>query len=636
MAPTAVFTRMKRRKLVITPRKREPGLTDQTKPAVMVALREFLKRYKLWPIDDEPEPEPEPEPKPKPEPQPEEKISENDRNIRALVSLNEVDVVKEYAERFSEQCGAETVKRITAIYTQLNTLLIAEAIRLDAMGLPVPKLSLNRWSRQTYKEFGELRVETPWFNIPWHIVETFTRPQCNRRYTVGKGLDRNAGGALCRQMTYVICVESKEMRDEELSRYKRENGIVKFLERYPNGHWCNRAPYRLFQILNGKKITIDEINRLDPQDVGRWSVLPLDAIRPPTPAEWRQWRQHLFFVSQLLPEKVYKNGPSAYSSYQLPANFPSFSVPDLKEDRHHLLQIKVLPHPDDSHRVTMVALLESLQRLSALFRFELIAEHGTAYFQITVSYDDREVVQRQLAALFPNAVVNVKDVYDPEDRFAELRYVRYFLPQNILSPQKTLKDFTVDPFAHIGAVIDRMKDDETLSLSVLCQPFPEDFHLGELVGFFEKEIQKLGALNDAELARVAEYHPVYKSFTKREMTQALTRQKELLERKKVPWGVAIRLAGSSVMPFSAFEEVFWPQYETIVGGRWDQIIFSESDWQKRAACREPVQISASWAMLSSEELAAFVHFPDKSVRCERLEMATNTYSGPPDIFLAPK
>lgn len=288
------------------------------------------------------------------------------------------------------------------------------------------------------------------------------------------------------------------------------------------------------------------------------------------------------------------------------------------------VSLKVIP-PSDAKPKLAAQLFEQLHTAKGKIWFEVVTEYGVTYFRITCSRALAEFVTRQLSVLFSDAVIEVIPPYkaDDVDQLVSVGRYRYrYAP----AAGKTLGDFSIDPYAQLFAIMDRLSEEQVVSFRVECQPFPAEI---------------ITTVNDTLLRNDFEV-----SYNRGDGWKKMLQQ---VQAKLPAWSVVCIIALDTVVADSAKAASHFAELDSFIEGLdpfFNQYRNGEQEWEKYTndewvALSEfpdyyPTHRSLPFAILSCQELAALAHFPGKGVRSVRQETAAVPSPGPPPLYTKPE
>ncbi|OLE55416.1 MAG: hypothetical protein AUG51_02865 [Acidobacteria bacterium 13_1_20CM_3_53_8] len=369
------------------------------------------------------------------------------------------------------------------------------------------------------------------------------------------------------------------------------------------GIWLNRDPYEFFRNVNNRNsfTAYGPILKKDPDKVKMYDKWP-DEPPPLQTTEGysidllNEMQRRLTFCSRLtsgvLPARALAEVLSAKTYPVSDDLINHLALPD-ETFADNPVTIKILPD-NSAQRGVSKQFLDSLRSVKKPLAFEVVAEGETIYFQLSFAPEDRELVERQLQLYFEDYVTIERPGF-----FASKKplHVLVSLPSQVSNTSKTLRDFAVDPYNQLFSILSGITSADTACAQILFVPLSN------------------GAVN--QVALYLENHLPFDS------EEAANKRVRDLERKLPSWFTAVRLFSSKPELLTKLHTSFIGQYET-----------PEQTWTVAEESTVP-QLDRNfteWTILSTEELAALVHFPGSDINCDRLETASMKSKLPPALF----
>jgi len=484
-------------------------------------------------------------------------------------------VRKESAERDKERLAGDSIL--------IQGYLDREAATLTSAGVPVPVQHGPFTSETDPTSKGSIPhpyIALPKFTLPPHLVFRVSR------------IDREDGRhisyppEMSPAQTYFITGDAATI--ERAQQDFAEYSLPTIVEDYP-GHWFNRDPYGLYKLFN---TDFKGFRFHSPLPQTWYELLPLEIIRGLTADEVDLVRRRHDFFGFLI-------GPAAAETWRLtkPAvlfiepssNDPVFTRLPLPDSvLPELSYFKIIPSPD-THPATMRQFLDSLRTTARPILFEIIAHEGTIYFQMSCAPRDESLIQDQLQLHFREFTILPLSGSD----LPELPELHFFCawPAFAYDSFKVSNDFAIDPYQQLFTILAAGASEDYISVLFSFAPI------------------------DNAAVRMITEHITHPNFTE---------VMRLLEKKQPLWFAGLSVFASNPTVLEQIKAKFMKQYET-PGQRWNIL---------GTVVVEEKEESDSRGLVSTSELAALVHFPDKTVDCELLETASMKSKLPPALYTA--
>ena len=283
------------------------------------------------------------------------------------------------------------------------------------------------------------------------------------------------------------------------------------------------------------------------------------------------------------------------------------------------------------------AFFESLHHVvTAPLQFDLIACEGTAYFQIFCTPQDQAALEQQFSLYFPDSEL---EPHEPGfEGFKPLMRWRY---EHALGRKKRLGDFTLDPYAQLFAVFDRLEDSAGMMVSVRCFPLTEDL----LTRALNSANQQTGgdsqgiaqAMASAALTKTSVVAgQVYEGYREGVKERRQNAQKALpgairdLVSKMPAWGMLVSLEATD----DKYLEGLISYVQQFESAEQHCVCYDPDDWMKYTQFHSKyANLALPYCLVSCDELAAVAHFPSADKQFQRLERAGVSSGLPPALYL---
>ena len=512
------------------------------------------------------------------------------------------------------------------IKRSLRKLLESEASALAALDIPHPTLRTKLLTRKG-------NIHPPTFDIPPHLlfkVRQLADLPVDDPYTA------HLYELFIPHLVYFIADDADTV-ERALQDFKT-NGLHHVVASY-EGVWLNRDPYALYRFLNEQeplntwmfcerlRKPEDERSKVERENPSTWPLPPLEEVDsvPADQLHKVERRAFLFYIltGDIIPQpsqdELYILEPVSTVIpdeiiYDLP--LPPLTFPE------ECVTLKVLPHKDARAGLS-VQFLESIRTVSCPVAFELIAEGGTMYFQFSCSPCDRDLIEHQLQTHFPGfAVVEEEKALAAVAPFHVLA-ARPFYPLRFL---KT--DFALDPYSQLLAVLTGASFDDVVCAQVIFSPVPATAFtmiarcLEEYSDTYRPSKQEMLMERWDRLMEKRGEGTGYRAY---DPAQDINERLRELERKlPQPWLGQIRFFSTSSRVLDDLKRNFLHQYET------PHQTWVVSDTATANAIFRRLDMCNT---VSTQELAAFVHFPGKDIECDRLETVSMKLKLPPTLYI---
>ncbi|MDQ3817777.1 MAG: hypothetical protein M3362_08810, partial [Acidobacteriota bacterium] len=325
--------------------------------------------------------------------------------------------------------------------------------------------------------------------------------------------------------------------DEEL----RSKGLAHIVSTY-NGTWLNRDPYEFFKAVNNRNAfsAYGPILKKDPDVIRMYEKWPeepppLQCVEGYSIEQLDDLQRKLCFYSDLtcgvFPPRTLADVLSG-NAYDVPRQLLNkLTLPD-ESFAEHQITLRVLPG-SPAQRGLSKQFLESLRGLTRPVAFEVVAEGGSIYFQISCAAEDREIVEGQVQLYFEDFVIIE---HSGAIESARNLHLLAALPQQPSRSSKTLGDFAVDPYNQLFNVLAQTPSTEATCAQIIFAPLASDA-VNEVVSKLE----------------------AYKTSDTKEAAGKRVRE---LSGKLPAWSVAVRLLGTKAEPLKRLRSNFISQYET--------------------------------------------------------------------------
>ena len=467
------------------------------------------------------------------------------------------------------------------------------------------RLPIPRREPLTYNiEQDRVQVNPPTFSLPPHLCYDAFR-QGETRSGTPEPLRRE-------WMMYVIIRNTEEEISEARNLLETE-GIVHVLD-LKLGRWFNRNPYEMYEFAlenwvkgwfkpsrDGASEIRHHIKKISNKPSAIQMAYSSDTPGEPaslhqvagyTPDDMERFQERLEFVNRMAPVLTYTS-PFPHLKITSPAEGKREGF-HLSDDILFSLQ---MPTPDYPNERVVVKLLpprtvkaaankeffSSLQTARHPISFELIDTGETAYFQLAYGKADQALIDRQLELHFPDCARLAGEDGKGPSKF--LRGIRVQLAY-MFNDGPAVTSFGLDPLSQFFSVMNSVAAGNTAALQVVFWPFPRTLLTSITREFWPRVIF------------------------------------EQYDKKQPVWMVSVYLLASSHDLLRQLKSAFLTQY-IAQGNKW---ILVEG----------AVHFKWRWVqtdmILSSQELAAFAHFPITELNCERLETASMKQKLPPETY----
>jgi len=510
------------------------------------------------------------------------------------------------------------------IRRSLKKLLEGEASALDALGIPHPTQRTTLFTRKG-------NINPPTFDVPPHLlfkVRQLADLPLDDLY------DAPHYARFTPHLVYFIA-EDSDIVERALEDFKTK-GLHHVVASY-EGLWLNRAPYALYKFLNEQeplstqafceevRKPVDERRKVDRNNPSSWPLPPLEEVDGIPADHLHKITQRAFLFYTLTGDIIPQPPPDdLYISEPLPAVIPDEIIYHLPLPPPMPLEdwvtFKILPHAD-ARAALVVQFLDSVRNAAAL-AFELIAENDTMYFQLSCPPGDRDLVERQVETHFPSfAVIERENTLTLASPFHALT-ARPFYPNRFL---KT--DFALDPYNQLFGVLARAGCNDAACAQFLFSPVSTQAftmiadYLEEYRDHY-RHSRKERLLEQWD--RLMEKHGAGSSgYAAYDPAPDINERLRELERKLPAWLVGVRLLSTNPHLLDDLKRSFLHQYET------PHQTWVVSDTTTTEAVTRRLDAGN---VVSTQELAALVHFPSKEIACDRLETVSMKSKLPPALF----
>lgn len=480
--------------------------------------------------------------------------------------------------------------------SELSQLLEREARLLDAHNLlqaqEVSPLQFSTGARTR----SELRITLPRFELPRYRAFCLLEAES---LTIHPDLEEN--------YCYVL-TEAGGWTLAESERLFEAEGLPSVLERYPGGIWTNRDPWGVYKYLTGREGTGYDDKLTTPSG---WGVAPLyeldDEALCRVVQELPAQLDLFASVASDLADNMFGMEIEEMSfifhwargTMTRPANVPGWlyrnvieklPVPNIcRPELPRSATFKVLPDSASSVREAL-GFLDALRTLRQPILFSVVQEGGQVSFSITCERGSAEGVQRQLSLHYPSFTVEETDCppapFDDEPHSYSLR------PAKPYERLRELSDIPLDPLQHLLAHLDLAPDEPTV-FEVACAPVSE------------------GAT--ATLARF--FAQWYEGHGNKEAG----RRGKMISAKSPAWAVRLTLATASRGTLSPLYSTFLKPLSTYE----QPFVSAEPD-----GAGPPL-----WGLVTTGELASFLHFPLFDPKRTRIESAVRRGQPPKEYTI---
>ncbi len=112
----------------------------------------------------------------------------------------------------------------------------------------------------------------------------------------------------------------------------------------------------------------------------------------------------------------------------------------------------------------------SFLRPQAHFSLEIVGSHKDIRFYVCVPRSSRDLVERQIYAFYPQAVVTPADEYNIFSKKGKVAYAHFQFRNSPFYPIKIYKDFSVDPLSSVTSTLSTLREGEGAAIQILVTP----------------------------------------------------------------------------------------------------------------------------------------------------------------------
>jgi hypothetical protein len=248
--------------------------------------------------------------------------------------------------------------------------------------------------------------------------------------------------------------------------------------------------------------------------------------------------------------------------------------------------LKFLPSPDIKNGIVEQFFDSIRPHLNTPSALEVVSTGTSIYFQLSVAKAAQKHIEQQINVFFPDCgVLEVPDEAAADATYYTLKAA----PRRSYSFIKTSSAFSVDPYSQLLEILSALDPHERSIAQVVFAPFPE------------ATFRRL-----TDFARDKEPRERHRQLTK----------------KQPAWAVLLSFYSTNRAAIEKIKTNFVEQYET-PEQRWRFSELKEDQPLRRNL--------TAFGVVNSAELTALAHFPDKTVDCDLLEIASMKSKLPPDL-----
>ncbi len=104
------------------------------------------------------------------------------------------------------------------------------------------------------------------------------------------------------------------------------------------------------------------------------------------------------------------------------------------------------------------------------FTVEIVGRPEDIRFYIGVPREKQELVERQVYAFYPTAVITVVDEYNLFSKDGKVAYAAFQFRNSPFYPLKTYQDFSLDPLSSITSSLSKLKEGEAAAIQIIAAP----------------------------------------------------------------------------------------------------------------------------------------------------------------------
>jgi hypothetical protein len=104
------------------------------------------------------------------------------------------------------------------------------------------------------------------------------------------------------------------------------------------------------------------------------------------------------------------------------------------------------------------------------FTLEIVGRPEDIRFYIGVPRGKQELVERQIYAFYPTAVITAVDEYNLFSKNGKVAYAAFQFRNSPFYPIKTYQDFSLDPLSSITSALSKLKEGEAAAIQILAAP----------------------------------------------------------------------------------------------------------------------------------------------------------------------
>lgn len=499
---------------------------------------------------------------------------------------------------------------LNSIKRQFDERFHQEAALLTALGIPVPQIVSDlHYEYQSGKDWPKLIL--PRIGIPAYIAYITVIPKDPTKYSPHPGIR-------------YYCFFADQATVSKACSILDTEGAARFLEDFPNGIWLNRDPYQFYQLINSNpdgrightgyhlgdsssresdfsvlanlRVLTEqsaEINYTDPTPLKPKFLTKVEGF---TPQDLRMIQKRVKYFNRWIT--AYNREPADYltptvnetipwervsrpSNLMPHASFFSMTVPE-PAFCESLETVKIIPAAPVKTSIA-IDFIKSLHYVTHPLAFEFIDKEPSAYFQLSFSGRDRQLIERQLQ-LYLSGCSIVEQPNCLTDQ--TMSYIRA-LPAELYDESRKLSEFTLDPLCQLFSMISTLDAERTTILQVLLNPFASEL---------------LEEVKQYEFYGLAKRLPL--------------------------WQVTVNLFCSSEPLLKDLKTAFLEQFQA----------GAKEDWQQNKWTFEFGSTGISlhdmerWTLMSSAEVASLAHLPVTTIQFDRLEMSSMKSKLPPPLY----
>jgi len=451
-----------------------------------------------------------------------------------------------------------------------------------------------------------------------------------------------------------------------------QGGLARLVRLHP-GIWLNRPPYLLFNDfkfheenrvprqtyvtavtdkrtsrVHTLKCEEPPLSLLDPS----WQKPELQLSQPVDPELIESFCYHLRFFASLGDDltpgfKDYRVfdyfGPDEKREFEVPHPVVTRLFLPASHCNPESITLKIIP-TQDNRAGELPQLFADLRAAASPLVFELVAEGGAIYFLLTCALADRPLVEDQFRIHFPEfeLVEHTESHNIPLPVFA-----MHAIPESHYEQIKNYRSFQKDPYSQLYHIFSNLSELDFASVRIFFNSVSSDSittvqkPIQDHIGLLQEQMKELKKTKLIDTP--GEQHDQF--IQKQTLSDDLKKRIDGLSKKMPAWFVWVTLLASNQETLALICDRFMQQYETDLqywmylagGSRVWSINLSRtplSSFDQLPNRDRPYWASYQypWGLVTTEELTALVHFPDKDAVVPGLETASMKSSLPPPLY----